>query len=107
MGKSNSVKFDVYELDMWADGEGGWTENSRVKVGQVSVSVRDDEEITPKAVLLAMNTVQEPFNLPFITTADMRKVYAEDYYGTGQWWKVGAVKGHRPLYGLQLIEGAA
>ena len=42
-----------------------------------------------------------------MVTTDRRTVYAEDYYGDGSWWEVGAVKNHVPVYGLKLKEDAA
>ena len=35
----------------------------------------------------------------------MRRVYAEDLYGDGHWWEVGAKKDHMPLYGLMRLDG--
>ena len=101
------IAFDVYELDMWADGEGGWTENNRIKVGQISVPVKTLDDITPKALLLAMKGESADNTHPYITTTDQRRVYAEDLYGMGEWWEVGAVKNHYPMFGLQLVENAA
>ena len=42
-----------------------------------------------------------------LVTTDRRTVYAEDYYGDGSWWEVGAVRNRVPVYGLKLRGDAA
>lgn len=80
MSGDKTQVFDVFYLDMWADGEGGWEENERHFLCGRQIRTLD--------------------------TTDRRRVYAEDYYGSGEWWEVGSVKEWRPIYGLQLKEAA-
>ena len=101
------MKFDVYELDMWSDGDGGWTENSRSKIGSLELPVTRVEDVTGLMVLETL--VSAEFTGMFgrsyrpLTTKDRRRVYAEDCYGDGRWWEVGAVKEHYPMYGLSPV----
>ena len=108
MKRNQEVKFELYELEMlWADGE-GWSENNRHHLGTVSVNPGRNGDLTAARIIKAVSGIQISDiigrKFPALTTTDRRRVYAEDFYGDGTWWEIGAVKRHEPLYGLRLIE---
>ena len=107
MENQNGIRFDVYELDMWSDGDGGWTENARYKIGSIHVPDMDVGDMTEVEILKVMKKAafRSMTGTSFhpLTTRNRKRVYAEDYYGDGKWWEVGIVKGHQPLYGLALV----
>ena len=99
--------FDVFFLDMLPAGDGGWEENARYSVGKISVDAETVDDVTDKMLLNALHNLQLR-NLvgprySAIQTTDRRVMYAEDFYGDGQWWEVGIRKGHEPCYGLKLL----
>ena len=104
MSEQNGIRFDVYALDMWTDGEGGWTENARSRIGSVELPANRIEEVTDLMILKALNEVEFADFMGQryhpLATKDRRLVYAEDYYGSGEWWEVGFVKRHEPVFGL-------
>ena len=108
MTEQKGTRFELFELDMIWSEDGGWEENDRHRIGNVTVQA-DGGEITDRQVIKAVagtdikDVIGRKF--PALTTTDRRRVYAEDLYGDGRWWEVGAVKKHEPLYGLRLIEG--
>lgn len=99
--------FDVYLLGVYLE-EGGWQENERHLLGNVEVATTGTGEIDEVDILTAMKRFTYPdffgCGIMALATIDRRIVYAEDYYGDGQWWEIGAVKGHVPVYGLKLKE---
>lgn len=103
-------KFAVYWLDMWADEEGGWEENERHYLGELEVKPAIGCEIEDIDILAAMRnfTYADLCGQRFkaIQTTDRRTIYAEDLYGSGEWWEVGSVKDHKPVYGLKLLDAA-
>jgi len=108
MAEKQSVKFELFELEMVWNEESGWEENDRHRLGNVTVETDRSGEITDRQVIKAVaekdisDAIGRKF--PALTTTDRRRVYAEDLYGDGQWWEVGAVKRHEPIYGLKLME---
>lgn len=99
-------KFEVYSLDMLPDEDGGWTENERQKIG--GIEAKCSEKSLPLSILDALRDVTcrdiTGREHPVLLTADRRRVYIEDYYGTGEWWEVGEKKGHKPFLGLRLVK---
>ena len=110
MDKRTGVSYDVYQMDMYASEDGtGWIENARLLIGSVTLPVTSLEDVTEVMVLKALKKALKKARFTDMTglasfcplvTRNRKKVYAEDYYGDGQWWEVGAVKGHCPMYGL-------
>lgn len=100
--------FDVFALDMLPDGNGGWEENARYRVGEISVEAENIDAVTDKMLLDALYRLKlrnfAGLSYPAISTTDRRVVYAEDFYGDGAWWEVGSKKGHEPCYGLRRKE---
>lgn len=45
-------KFEVYTLDMFPDGDGGWVENERQKIG--TIEIQSSEQAFPEAILNAL-----------------------------------------------------
>ena len=101
------MEFEVFELDMWPDGEGGWEENDRHRLGRIQIDVDSIDKITDVKLIDALYRfkVRGSFGLtsPAINTTDRRRVYAEDLYGDGRWFEVGAKKEHLPMYGLKPV----
>ena len=96
-------KFEVYTLDTFPDDEdGGWVENERQKIG--TIEIQSGEQALPVVILDALR------NLTYrdvagrehhiLNTTDRRRIYVEDFYGTGEWWEVGTKKGRKPFLGL-------
>lgn len=104
----NAARFEVYYMDMYMD-EGGWTENERHLLGELTVESALNREIDDIDILAAMARFTYPdfcgCHHKALNTTDRRRVYAEDYSGDGTWWEVGTVKDRMPVYGLRLIEG--
>lgn len=102
----NKFQYEVYILDMLPDGDGGWLENERQKIGSIEVDC--SEQSLPLAILNALrdftcsDIAGREHNV--LTTTDRRRIYIEDYYETGTWWEVGVRKGHKPFLGLSLVE---
>ena len=105
MPEKKHVDFDLYELDMLPDGYGGWEENQRFLIGEVSVQADENGHVEDKAVIskVAATRVRDLTGRAHncLTTTDRRRVYVEDMYGDGSWLEVGAVKMHLPIYGLR------
>ena len=110
MNKDRMQVFEVYLLDVFMD-EGGWEENERHLLGNISVAPVVGFEVDENDILSALRRFSYSDlagrRIQALDTTDRRKVYAEDYYGSGEWWKVGTVKGHMPVYGLKLKEDEA
>ena len=110
MSEDKTQVLDVYYLDMCSDGEGGWEENERHFLGELRITPVLGAEIDSKDVLSAMRKFSYSDlcgrQIRALDTTDRRRVYAEDYYGSGEWWEVGTVKERRPIYGLRLKEAA-
>ena len=104
----NAARFEVYYMHMYMD-EGGWTENERHLLGELTVESALNREIDDIDILAAMARFTYPdlceCHHKALNTTDRRRVYAEDYSGDGTWWEVGTVKDRMPVYGLRLIEG--
>ena len=103
--KRKSENYDVYLLDMAADDSGnGYVENNRIQIGSVQIPVEDNGDMSDVAMLKALKRARFVDILGRVyhplDTRNRRKVYAEDYFGDGQWWEVGSVKGHCPIFGL-------
>ena len=102
--------YDVYLLDMYLD-ECGWTENERHLLGKLDIELTVGTEIDDVDVLTALKNFSyrdlTGRRISALVTADRRTVYAEDYYGDGSWWEVGAVRNRVPVYGLKLRGDAA
>ena len=99
MNEDKKQKFEVYLLDVFLD-ESGWQENERFYLGTLDVDI-----------LAAMKNFRyrdyTGRQISALVTTDRRTVYAEDYYGDGSWWEIGAVKNRVPVYGLKLRGDAA
>ena len=97
--------FDVYLLDVYLD-EDGWRENERHKLGSVEVDYTIGEAPDGVDILAALKNFSyrdlSGRSIGALVTTDRRKVYAEDCYGDGSWWEIGAVKNRVPVYGLKL-----
>lgn len=110
MGKIEKQSFEVYLLDMYEDEYGEWQENERHLLGKLTLEHLVGGEVDAADILSAMQQFSYPDlmgrRVRALDTADRRKVYAEDLYGSGTWWEVGTVKGHMPVYGLRLMEEA-
>ena len=110
MNEKKKRVFDVYFLDVFLDEE-GWEENERHLLGKLEITPAVGSEIDDVDILAAMKlfTYRDLTGrqINALVTTDRRTVYAEDYYGDGQWWEIGAVKGRVPVYGLKLKEDAA
>lgn len=48
-------KFEVYTLDMFPDGDGGWVENERQKIG--TIEIQSSEQAFPEAILNALRNL--------------------------------------------------
>lgn len=100
--------YDLYLMDMWADGYGGWEENQRFHLGVLTVGHKafntDEEDILEEMLSFRYREITGRYS-PVITTTDRRRLFIEDVYGDGRWWEIGEVAGHRPIYGLRLREG--
>lgn len=101
-------KFEVYSLDMLPDENDGWVENERQKIG--TIKIQSGEQSLPAAMLAALRNLtcrdiagREHY---ILNTTDRRRIYVEDFYGTGEWWEVGTKKGRKPFLGLQLVKEA-
>lgn len=97
--------FEVYQMDMLPD-ESGWRENDRHYLGKIHLSADSINDIDDKMILNTMSRFEvgrlygkRTFA---ICTTDRRRVYAEDLYGDGEWWEVGLVRQHKPVFGLKL-----
>ena len=105
MPEKKHVDFDLYELDMQPDGYGGWEENQRFHIGEVSVQADENGHVEDNAVIskVAATRVRDLVGRVHncLTTTDRRRVYVEDLYGDGSWLEVGVVKTHLPIYGLK------
>lgn len=101
------MEFEVFELDMWQTSQGCWQENNRYLLGRVKVDVGSIDEITDVKLLDAMYRFKvrglTGLTAPAISTTDRRRVYAEDLFGDGSWFEVGAKKGYMPMYGLRPV----
>lgn len=99
-----TLKYEVYLLSMYKNDEGLWTENDRYRLGDLEVDAPKGEP-GPKDIVKALGgfKIRELTGreISVLSTTDMRRVYAEDYYGDGSWWDVGEVKGRVPTYGLK------
>lgn len=104
-------RFEVFSLDVYMDEAGCWTENSRTSLGELEVEPAVGSEIDSVDIIAALKRFGYSDltgrQIKALVTTDRRVVYAEDYYGDGTWWEVGAVKGHVPVYGLRLKEDDA
>lgn len=102
------MKFELYELDMWRTLDGDWEENDRHRLGIIDIDVKTIDEINEFKLLDAVYRFKVRgvlgLTAPAISTTDRRRVYAEDPYGDGHWFEVGAKKEHQPLYGLLLVD---
>lgn len=100
------MRYKIYRLDMYQDGDGAWVENDRLPLGTLDID-GDIESLTDVSILaaLARFSFQDCVgrSIHVINTTDRRRIYAEDLYGDGTWWEVGEVKGHMPTYGLELL----
>lgn len=109
MRNGEKQNYKVYLLDLYMD-ECGWQENERHQLGQLTVEPSCGSEVNAMDILKAMNGFAYSDllgrQIRALDTIDRRRVYAEDPYGSGTWWEVGMVKGHMPVYGLQLMEEA-
>lgn len=103
------MKFIVYLLDMFRDSDSCWVENARTQIGTLVVE-KGLEDVADKDILRALSqfTTKDLMGRQCgtISTTDRRRVYAEDLYQDGSWWEVGTVKGHQPIYGLELVREA-
>lgn len=101
-------KFEVYTLDMFPDGDGGWVENERQKIG--TIEIQSSEQAFPEAILNALCNLTcsdiAGREHHVLNTTDRRRIYIEDFYGTGEWWEVGTKKGRKPFLGLQMVKEA-
>lgn len=108
MSEIEKLRYEVYLLDMYQNEYGEWQENERHLLGHLDLDCSADEGIKSVDILRAMRrfTFVNLMGRSVCTldTVDQRRVYAEDLYGCGSWWEVGTVKGHLPVYGLQLME---
>ena len=97
--------FDVYELDMWSDGEGGWQENSRLHIGEIRVPLNAGGDVTDKSILKALKELEVydmiGRSVKCLKTTSRSVVYIDDLYGDGSWFEVGSAKDRQPVYGLE------
>lgn len=102
----SQFQYDVFAIDMFPDGVGGWVENERQKIGLLHIECNGD--VTPESIIAILRDFTYTDFLGaehhVLTTTDRRRIYAEDYYGDGSWWEVGTRKGHKPFLGLSLVE---
>ena len=110
MGEKKKYLFDVYLLDVYKD-EFGWTENERYKLGRMEVEPIIGSELDCEDIIEALRhyTYQDMVGIQHnaLNTSDRRRVYAEDYYGDGEWWEVGTVKERMPVFGLARVKETA
>lgn len=101
--------YNVYLMDVYQEPDGLWVENCRNYMGEMTVKPKKGSEPEPADILASLKAfsfrVLPGRMMMALTTTDRRRVYAEDYYGTGEWWEVGTVKGHKPVYGLERVVG--
>ena len=110
MNEDKKQKFEVYLLDVFLD-ESGWQENERFYLGTLEVEPAVGADLDDVDILAAMKNFRyrdyTGRQISALVTTDRRTVYAEDYYGDGSWWEIGAVKNRVPVYGLTLRGDAA
>lgn len=103
--EKGSVPCGLYCMDMLPDEDGGWQENSRQFVGTIDVQLSPIGVIAKNIVNAIADTTISigVMKAPALTTTDMRKVFATECYGNGDWWEVGYKKGgSKPMYGVKL-----
>lgn len=86
-------KFSVYQLDMWADGEGGWMQNDQFHLGEISVTGSGNLKGN---MLRAMD---DQLGLEF----DESKVYLDDSFSYDGRYEITAKKRDEPLVCLQEV----
>lgn len=97
--------FDLYEMEMWGDGEGGWEENNRFSLGRLLVPCNENGDFTERDILKAMKhkKVRSIVGSPYMAlrTIDKRVVWIEET--SDLTYEIGAVKFHKPVYLLQYV----
>lgn len=110
MSEEKAQVFEVYLLDVFLD-ECGWQENERFYLGTLKIEPAVGKSLDDVDILAAMKNFRYKDyagrQISALVTTDRRTVYAEDYYGDGSWWEIGAVKNRVPVYGLKLGGDAA
>ena len=110
MNEDKKRKFEVYLLDVFLD-ESGWQENERFYLGTLEVEPAVGADLDDVDILAAMKNFRyrdyTGRQISALVTTDRRTVYAENYYGDGSWWEIGAVKNRVPVYGLKFRGDAA
>ena len=101
------VPCGLYCVDMLPDEDGEWQENERQFVGTIDVRLSPVGLIAKNIVnAIAATTISlGVMKSPALIITDMRRVFATECYGNGDWWEVGYKKGgNKPLYGVKVSE---
>ena len=93
----NAYEFTVFEMDVFLE-DGDWVANGWHKLGILSVNAAEGE--LEQGILLALEGFDIGRSYPALDTHDRRRVFCES--DDGEWFEVGAVKQHKPIYGLRL-----
>lgn len=106
MKAKNTVKFELYVLDMWGDAEEGWWENNRISIGELTVPCDDIGQFAKRDILKAMKRKRVRPVIGFqrfaLHTMDKKIVFIEET--ADGWFEIGLVRDHKPVYGLRLKE---
>ena len=86
------LKLQVFQIDAWADGEGGWTYNQSFPLGKVYI------EGEPTKVKL-LNALRRNHYLPAVK--DNNKFYLDDYFSYEGTWCLQQAKDYMPLFDFQ------
>ncbi len=98
------MKYTVYGLDIWPDGEGGWQENDRFEMGEIDLSESEpDEAVLDKLERTTYRPSWLRHEIPLLNSKRRSKVTVVDLYGGGDWLEVQNRVDERPIYGLQRV----
>lgn len=90
------ANYNVWNLDMWSDGDGGWTMNDRCFIGTMCLPSELPND-NGKKILEAV------CRAGFLRTSDRRRLYVEEAGETG--WEIVAKKDDLPLLMLEEVTG--
>lgn len=96
------MRYTIYGLDVYPDGDGSWVENDRFLMGEVEISMQDDAgTILDRLGQVEYHPLWTRGPVPLLPKHRRNKVTLVDLYGGGDWLEVQMQVDERPLYGLQ------